>query len=228
MKLSIIIPVLNEAIYLSNPSERLTALTNNGHEIIVVDGGSDDATVELSHRFAHRVLSAPRSRALQMNAGALQARGDVLVFLHADTVLPDNADHLINSALSNEKRLWGCFDVKLSGSHLFLRIVETSMNLRSRMTGVVTGDKTLFVRRDVFKVVGGFPDIPIMEDIAISKQLKALVRPIHIGTPVITSSRRWERKGILRTVTKMWGLRFAYFLGVSPNTLVKLYYGDHA
>ena len=132
-----------------------------------------------------------------MNAGANQAHGDVLVFLHADTVLPDDADQLIRHTLSNEKCLWGCFDVKLSGSHLFLRIVETFMNLRSRMTGIVTGDK-------------------------------ALGRPTHIGNPVITSSRLWEQNGILRTVTKMWGLRFAYFLGVSPNKLVKLYYSDHA
>ncbi len=227
MRLSIVIPVLNESRSLYRLAQNLKALKENGHELILVDGGSTDDTVRQARNLADHVLSTSQGRAVQMNAGAKQAQGDVLVFLHADTSLPDLADQQIEQALSNPKRHWGCFDVRLSGDHPLFRIIETFMNLRSRLTGIVTGDKVLFVRRKTFDAAKGYPEIPLMEDIAISKRLKKTGRPVCIASRVLTSSRLWERDGIIRTILKMWRLRLAYFLGAKPESLVREYYGDH-
>ncbi|MBD3646625.1 MAG: TIGR04283 family arsenosugar biosynthesis glycosyltransferase, partial [Pseudomonadales bacterium] len=192
-------------------------------QTIVVDGGSEDDTVALAKSLADRVINAGRGRASQMNAGADQARGDILLFLHADTRLPDNfQDHLESFWLSG--RAWGRFDVRLSGRRLMFRVIETLMNLRSRWTGICTGDQAIFVKRRVIDGIGGFVQMPLMEDIEISRRLKRISRPYCVPSPVVTSSRRWEDQGVWRTILLMWSLRLRYFLGASPERLVEKYY----
>lgn len=190
---------------------------------MVVDGGSQDDTVLLAGRYGARVLSSEAGRALQMNAGAGAARGDVFVFLHADTRLPPDADRRVLDALGGDTARWGRFDVRLSGQHWMFPIIARAMNLRSCLTGIATGDQAIFIGRDMFQAVGGFPDIPLMEDVAISRLLKRYGRPACLQPPVVTSSRRWESGGVLRTVLLMWRLRAAYALGVSPGRLVRRY-----
>jgi rSAM/selenodomain-associated transferase 2 len=224
MKLSIIIPTLNEAAIIGSSLAALKALRQAGHEIIVVDGGSQDETVQLAKSIAGQICIANKGRASQMNKGAEIANGDVLVFLHADSSLPPNADSLIIEGLIHSNKSWGRFDVQLTGSQPFLRIVETLMNWRSRISGIATGDQCLFVSRELFDHIGGFPEIALMEDIAISKRLKRSGQPLCIKRRVITSSRRWERQGTLRTVLLMWRLRAGYFLGESPEHLARRYY----
>ena len=185
--------------------------------------GSSDDTVAIAREFADRVLDSARGRARQMNAGAAVASGDVLLFLHADTRLPEQADVLITQALGNDKTSWGRFDVRLSGGQFMLRVVETLMNWRSRISSIATGDQAIFVRRAVFAQVGSYPDIPLMEDIALCKLLKRAARPVNLPAQVVTSSRRWEQRGILRTIVFMWRLRLAYALGASPQRLAQLY-----
>ncbi len=226
MQFSVIVPVLEEVQYLPRFLEHLKRLNSYAYELIVVDGGSHDESLALSKRFADHVLTAPRGRANQMNAGAQIAKGDMLVFLHADTFLPPTALLSIEQTIAKENTLWGGFDVSLSGDHLLYRIIERMINLRSRTSGIITGDQVMFVRRETFQAVGGFPQIPLMEDIEISKRLKRQGQPTHIQLRVVTSSRMWEDNGILRTITKMWALRLAYFIGVNPHTLVKYYYGN--
>ena len=226
-RISIIIPVLNEATTLTAALSALQSLRAAGHEIIVVDGGSHDASMSLAETWADQVIRADRGRARQMNAGAAIAHHEILLFLHADTQLPHNADKLIIEALQKNTRhpsQWGHFDVQLSGRHFLLRIIERSMNWRSRFTSIATGDQAIFICRDLFQRVGGFPDIPLMEDIVLSRTLKR-----HGGSPVclrqrvITSSRRWEQQGIVRTVLLMWWLRLAYALGANPQWLARAY-----
>jgi rSAM/selenodomain-associated transferase 2 len=224
MRLSIIIPVLNEAHHLSRHGDHLRALNCAVHELIVVDGGSADNSVTLARRFTDRVMVAERGRASQMNAGARLAQGDVLLFLHADTVLPPEALQEMITQLTGGKALWGGFNVRLAGCRPMFRLIETTMNWRSRLTGIHTGDQLLFVDRTLFNSIDGFPEIPLMEDIAISRLLKRRARPVRIKRHIVTSSRRWERNGILRTIAIMWSLRLAYFLGVSPQTLHRYYY----
>ena len=192
-------------------------------EVLVVDGGSEDGTADAARPLADRVLEAPRGRARQMNAGAAAARGDVLLFLHADTALPDDAPRLIALGLAATGRRWGRFDVTIAGSHPLLAAVSTLMNLRSRWSGIATGDQAIFVTPDAFAVVGGFPDIALMEDVEISRRLKALSRPLCVRSRAITSGRRWERDGVLRTILLMWKLRFAYAMGVPPERLARRY-----
>ncbi len=225
MQLSIIIPILNEAVILSRYGDHLRALRSAVHDLIVVDGGSSDNSVTLARSLSNQVTTAKRGRATQMNAGARLARGDVLLFLHADSLLPRDALQEICTIMAQEHALWGGFNIKLAGQHPFFRVIEAMMNWRSRLTGIHTGDQVLFVRRTLFDSVGGFPDIPLMEDIAISKRLKRYARPVRIDRQIVTSSRRWEHNGILRTVATMWILRLAYFLGVSPQILHRYYYG---
>lgn len=226
MKLSVIVPVLNEASGIVACLETLQPLRRRGHEVIVVDGGSRDGTAEISKLFADRVCVTSRGRSRQMNVGARRANHEVLLFLHGDTLLPDQADGLITEAITKTGKVWGRFDVRLSGEHILLRLIEVLMNLRSRLSGIATGDQAIFVKREVFEAIGGYPEIDLMEDIALSKRLKEYSRPICLFQKVITSSRRWEEKGCLRTILLMWYLRLAYFLGADPNRLARFYYPD--
>ena len=222
VRLSIVIPTLNEADGIVEALTALTPLRALGHEVIVVDAG-EDGTAELARSRADRVLRGPRGRAAQMNRGAAAARGDVLVFLHADTRLPASAERLIADGLAVTGRAWGRFDVRLSGGQPSLRIVEASMNWRSRLTGIATGDQAIFVTRDRFRAVGGYPEMALMEDVALSKALKRLGPPLCLRARVTTSSRRWERDGVVRTVLLMWSLRLRYFLGADPSDLARRY-----
>ena len=219
---SIIIPVLDEAAGIESALAPLQALRARGAELIVVDGGSRDRTRELARRHCDRLLDSPRGRARQMNAGAREARGDTLLFVHADTVLPESADCAIAQAFARGAR-WGRFDVTIAGADPLLAVVAWMMNARSRLTGVATGDQAIFVRREDFAAAGGYPDIPLMEDVALSKALKRIGAPACLRERVVTSGRRWERNGTIRTIVLMWRLRLAYALGADPNGLARRY-----
>ena len=190
--------------------------------MIVVDGGSDDATVELAAAQADRVVAAALGRARQMNAGAALARAPVLLFLHADTRLPEGADRLIQAAVERGSS-WGRFDVRIDGRARMLRVVAKMMNLRSRLTGIATGDQAIFVTRMAFQRAGGFPDQPLMEDIELSRRLRLLAWPACLRDPVVTSGRRWERHGVWHTIFLMWRLRWRYWRGASPQALAEVY-----
>lgn len=222
-RLSIIIPTLNEAQILGAALRELAPYRKAGHEVIVADGGSTDGTIAIAEPLADRVVHSPPGRARQMNASAAAANGDILLFLHADTALPKHAAETICEGVDRAGAVWGRFDVALSGRHPLLRMVAFFMNLRSRLTGIATGDQAMFMRRETFKDVRGFPDIPLMEDIALSATLKRMGRPLCLRQKAITSSRRWESKGILRTIARMWGIRLAYALGVRPAVLARWY-----
>lgn len=223
-RLSVIIPVLDDAAVLRRREAELRTLRRAVHELIVVDGGSRDQSLEASRAFATISCSSAAGRARQMNEGARRASGDVLLFLHADTWIPERGPARIADVFAEGDDVWGRFDVRLSGSHPLFRVVETAMNWRSRLTGIATGDQGIFVLRNVFERLGGFPPIPLMEDIALSRMLRRIRRPACLGERVVTSSRRWERDGILKTVLLMWRLRLAYSLGVDPARLHRIYY----
>jgi rSAM/selenodomain-associated transferase 2 len=218
MRLSIVVPCLNEAAGIGRALEALAPLRERGHEVIVVDGGSADGTLAAAHGRCDRLLSAPRGRASQMNAGAAAAAGDALLFLHADTSLPDFPDEAISLAVKSH--VWGRFDVQIDGRHPMLKVVAWAMNLRSRLTGIATGDQAMFMRRAAFP---GFPELPLMEDIALSRALKRRGPPACLRARVRTSGRRWEARGVLRTIVLMWRLRLLYALGVPPERLRRLY-----
>ncbi len=224
MKFSIIIPTLNESATLESTLNALvnTVTEPDSCEIIISDGGSSDHSLQLANRFPVEVIHSEAGRARQMNAGALQARGDWLVFLHADTYLPSGWMSLIQCCDSD----WGRFDVRLSGARWPFRVIERAMNLRSRITSVCTGDQVMFFRRTFFNKLDGFTEIPLMEDIATSKRARSEQKPACIQEFVVTSSRRWETKGIVRTVGLMWLLRLGYWLGIQPLVLHRLYYRD--
>jgi rSAM/selenodomain-associated transferase 2 len=217
-RLAIIIPTLDEAAHIRTALEALAPLRARGHQVIVVDGGSADTTAELAAPFCDLLLKAPRGRALLMNAGAQAAQAEALVFLHADTRLPERADEHILRAL--EDASWGRFDVRIESRHPLLGIVACAMNLRSRLTGIATGDQAIFVRREAFP---GFPEIALMEDIAFSRAMKRRGRPACLRERVSTSGRRWEARGVLRTIVLMWRLRLLYALGVAPQRLARQY-----
>jgi rSAM/selenodomain-associated transferase 2 len=222
MTLSIIMPVLNEAAGIEAALQALRRFRARGVEIVVADGASSDGTADIARGYADRVVNAPRGRALQMNAGAAAAAGDVLLFLHADTQLPADAERQVMDGLARSGRLWGRFDVQFdSGGALLL--VAAAMNLRSRLTGIATGDQAMFMTRAAFDEAGGFPPIALMEDIALSVKLKRLGRPLCLKARVTTSGRRWRERGTLRTVLLMWRLRLAYFLGADPAKLARAY-----
>lgn len=223
VSLSIIIPTLNEAAGIAATLEALRDYRKRGAEVIVVDGGSSDGTATLAQPLADRVLTAARGRAVQMNAGAAQARGEILIFLHADCRLPPGADDLIIDGLRRSRRSWGRFDIKIAGRHPMFRVIAAMMNLRSRLTGIATGDQGLFITRSLFDAVGGFPEIALMEDIELSRRLKRYGRPLCLRHRVTTSGRRWEQHGVLRTILLMWALRFAYWLGADPDKLALRY-----
>ncbi|MCP9771491.1 TIGR04283 family arsenosugar biosynthesis glycosyltransferase [Synechococcus sp. Tobar12-5m-g] len=219
---SVIIPVLNEAREVGTLLPHWRELRQGGAELIVVDGGSTDATEALIEGGGFAVLSAPRGRAGQMNAGAAAATGELLIFLHADTRLPAGALDLVRQALTGP-RCWGRFDVELEGGGRRLRLVSRLMNLRSRLSGIATGDQAIFLKRETFKAVGGFPDQPLMEDIELSARLRRRAAPVCLRAKVRTSSRRWRGHGTCRTIVLMWGLRLAYACGV-PSTALACFY----
>ncbi len=224
-RISVVIPCLNEAAICVPRLTALQPLRRDGHELILVDGGSEDDTKFLAQSLVDRMLCGEPGRASQMNLGAESATGDVLWFLHLDTALPDEASRqVLQQAFDGPG--WGRFDVRLSGGRSAFRVIERMMNLRSRLTGMVTGDQGMFVRRELFERVGGFPQIALMEDLAISKRLKRLARPACLRSRVVTSSRRWERNGLWRTVALMWFLRSAYRLGADPDWLARQYYPE--
>jgi len=222
MRLSVVIPALNEATQISALLADLAPARAAGRELVLVDGGSTDGTAALAAPAVDRVLQAPRGRSAQMNAGAKVATGDVLWFLHADTRLPPEASEVLLDAC-RQGATWGRFDVCLSGRLPVLRLVERAMNLRSRLTGIATGDQGIFVTRAAFASIGGFPEIPLMEDIAISKALRRQAKPACLDTRILTSSRRWEERGAIRTILLMWRLRLAYALGADPTGLARRY-----
>ena len=222
-KISIVMPVLDEADNIDAALEALQPLRARGHEVIVVDGGSADATVRLAARGADRVIAASRGRAHQMNAGAYTASGEILLFLHVDTRLPEAADLLLTQALQQSGRCWGRFDVRIGSRRPLLRMVSRMMNLRSRMSGICTGDQAIFVTAEAFARSGGYPPMALMEDVVLSSRLRRWSRPAALRASVMTSARRWERNGVLRTIVLMWWLRMRFFLGASPARLAQLY-----
>ncbi len=214
--------MLNEASHITGALQSLSSYRDAGHEVIVVDGGSDDDTVALSKNLSDHVIVSEPGRAAQMNSGIDVASGDALLFLHVDTKLPANAvDQIIQSI--QDGHYWGRFNVRLSGANILLRIIERMMNLRSCVTGVATGDQCIFVSRECVDIIGGYAEMPLMEDIELSKRLRTLGWPACIKSYVVTSSRRWEQDGIVRTVLLMWRLRLLYFLGVSADKLARQY-----
>ena len=223
--LSIVIPALNEAAGIEAVLQALQPLRARNIELVLADGGSRDRTAALARPWVDAAVDAPRGRALQMNAGAAQARADVLLFLHADTRLPPLADVLVLQAVNRRGggACWGRFDVRIEGRPWMLRVVAWLMNLRSRLSGIATGDQAMFVRRTTFAEVGGFPALALMEDIALSSRLQKIGPPACLRERALTSGRRWERGGIIATVMLMWRLRFLYFLGADPQRLARYY-----
>ncbi len=225
MRLSIVVPVLDEAAGVAQALRALAPLRAAGHEVVVVDGGSGDGTPDLAAPLADRVLRAPRGRAVQMNVGAHAATGDVLLFLHADARLPDDAAGAIGRALRAGAR-WGRFDVALDGRSRWLPVVAACMNARSAWSGICTGDQGMFAERAAFAGAGGFPPIALMEDVALSAALKRSAgRPARLRSRVVASGRRWDRDGAWRTIATMWRLRYAYWRGAAPDDLARRYYG---
>lgn len=224
MNLSVIVPMLNEAAGLPSLLQHLRDLeVEGGCEILLVDGGSTDGSADAARRGGFRVVQAPAGRAVQMNAGARQARGDLLLFLHADTRLPRAGIAAVRAAIGTGSRCWGRFDVRIAGRSWLLPVVGELMNRRSRWSGIATGDQSIFVRRAVFEAVGGFPEQPLMEDIELSRRLLPHSRPACLPLRATTSGRRWDANGALRTVLLMWTLRAAYRAGCSSERLAKLY-----
>jgi len=223
--LSIVMPVLDEAPLIDAALRALAPLRAQGVEVVVVDGGSRDGTAAIAVRAADRVVVGPRGRAAQMNAGAAQSVAPLLLFLHADTVLPAEAAAQVAAALADagRPRVWGRFDVRIAGRPRALGLVAALMNLRSRLTGIATGDQAMFMTRAAFDAVGGFPDQPLMEDVEMSRRLRRLSPPACLRERVVTSGRRWEQRGVWRTIVLMWRLRLLYRLGVAPERLARSY-----
>lgn len=220
--ISIIIPALNEEQTIQETLQRLQPMRQRGVEVILVDGGSRDRTAVIAAPLIDQLIESDRAgRAIQMNCGARAASGALLWFLHADTLVPEEGERILLWALRQHP--WGRFNVRLSGRNPLLRVVEWMMNHRSCWSGIATGDQAIFLPRTLFERVGGFPEIPLMEDIALSKRLKRIGRPFCVAGRVITSSRRWEERGIIRTILLMWGVRLGYWVGISPQRLSRIY-----
>ncbi|WP_439536290.1 TIGR04283 family arsenosugar biosynthesis glycosyltransferase [Methyloversatilis sp.] len=225
-RLSVVLPALNEAATIGEALSRMPATDVCDMERIVADGGSLDDTASLAAAQGARVVRAPRGRALQMNAGAQAATGDVLLFLHADTQLPPDAFARIDRAIAAGAQ-WGRFDVRIEGRHPLLAVVAAMMNLRSRLTGIATGDQAIFCTRALFDALDGYAPIALMEDIDFSTRARSRSRPACLRARVITSGRRWERQGVLRTIVLMWRLRLRYFFGADPGDLARDYRPHH-
>lgn len=225
MPLSIIIPALNEADRIVAALAPLQPMRDRGAEVILVDGGSRDATLALASLLVDRTVASEPGRARQMNAGAAIASGETLLFLHADSLLPTAGDRLIAAALAGSPSGWGRFDIAITGRHVMLPVIGWFMNHRSRLTGIATGDQGLFVTRAAFELIGGYPDQPLMEDIEICRRLKKNGPPACLPEQITTSGRRWERHGIWRTIMLMWWLRLRYWMGATPESMHRAYYG---
>jgi rSAM/selenodomain-associated transferase 2 len=221
-EISIVVPILNEEDTISNCLNKLKTLRHKGYEIIVVDGGSSDNTVSLATPLCDQIIHSKKSRSIQMNTGAATASGRCFLFLHADTVLPEDIPDLL-SKIENIENIWGRFDIKLSGRAWLFRVIEKCMNVRSRLTGIATGDQVIFVGKELFAKINGYPEIALMEDIAISSLLIRYSKPVCLREKVVSSSRRWETNGIIKTIIKMWILRLLYFFQYDTNKLAKLY-----
>jgi rSAM/selenodomain-associated transferase 2 len=223
MRISVIIPTLNEA---DGIEQTLLRVRQAGDcECVIVDGGSSDDTLSVAQACADIVVTSARGRARQMNVGAQAATGEVLLFLHADTMLPNDFPQLLQRALLDPTIVGGRFDVRLDETGWPFRMIETLMNVRSRLTWIATGDQAIFVRRAVFLLLGGFPELELMEDIEFSRRLKRVGTIACLREQVVTSARRWRQRGVVKTIVLMWTLRLAYFLGVPPKRL-KMFYGE--
>jgi rSAM/selenodomain-associated transferase 2 len=223
LRLAVVLPTLDEAPRIEATLQALQPLRTRGVQVIVADGGSRDDTVSLAAPLSDAIIAAPRGRARQMNAGAAACDAPTLLFLHADTRLPERADALVQAALARA-HAWGRFDVRIEGRSRWLPIVAALMNARSRLTGIATGDQALFMTRDAFDAVGGFPDQPLMEDIEICRRLRRAVgAPACLRAKVTTSGRRWDTHGALRTIALMWRLRWGYWRGTPADALARRY-----
>lgn len=230
MKFSIIIPMLNEAPQIERLLKSLQNYRAQGHEIIVVDGGSCDESIAKAKGWVDGLLEVEdpvrdRGRAVQMNRGAEMATGDVLLFLHCDTFLPSQALLSLEKLfVTRQAAAWGRFDIELSGRRKIFRVIESAINCRSRWSGIATGDQAIFVRANTFAAIGGYQRVPLMEDVDLCKRLKRVVgSPINSRLKVSTSSRRWETHGVYKTILLMWCLRFAFFVGVNPSRIAAFY-----
>lgn len=221
---SIIVPVLNEAVFLKQHHKQFKSFLDAGHEVIIIDGGSNDNSVALCNSIGCKVFTSKPSRGFQQHLGALQSNNEVLLFLHADTLLPENAFSIILQALTTAKDNWGRFDIEFSNTNFIYKVIAWLMNKRSCLTGIVTGDHIIFTTRKHYFETGGFSDIPIMEDIELSKRLKLTSKPICLPQKAVTSSRKWEQQGVVRIIFKMWFLRMLFFFGVSSKRLARMYY----
>jgi len=217
LSVAAIVPVLNESALLPDMIERFRHIDVD--ELVYADGGSTDGTREQLQAAGVRWVSSRSGRSAQMNCGAAECTSDILLFIHVDTAVSSSHIEAVRKSMRDRGMAGGRFDVQLSGAHPAFRIIESMINLRSRLSRISTGDQAMFVRRDVFERLGGFPDQPLLEDVAFSRLLKRAGNIACLRQRVETSSRRWEEYGIVRTILLMWWLRLRFWLGAAPARL---------